>query len=168
MIGTDGPLMLAWVRDWLKENWRHLGYPLAAVFAFLWLSKKPEPLTMPPATVVNQAQAVTQTAKAGVRVEIRYRDRLVEVPGEAPRPLPCPDITAYADSTVEQTHWQSQSVSQTPNLAPSKPLNAVFLGAGYLEGPLLTGGYRRERLGIQVQGWSDKVGGLLTVDALTW
>jgi hypothetical protein len=153
--------------EWLKNNWKGLGYPLAALFCLLWLTKKPEQLTNPAPLVVNQAQAMTQTAKASVTVKLVYRDRLIEVPGET-KALPCPDVEIQADSGSSGEHWQSQAVTQTANLTPSLPLNAVFLGAGYLAGPILVGGYRRQRLGVQVQGWSDKVGGTVTVDALAW
>lgn len=164
--------LLGIVLPWLKDNVKHLGWPLAVVFCGLWLrgcgaladcqGKQSAPVT------VTASQAATQTAKASVTVKLVYRDRLVEVPGEAPRPLPCPDVEIQADSGSEATHWQSQAVTIAPKTALDAPRNALFLGGGYLSGPVLAGGYRRDRLGIQVQGWTDRVGGLLTVDALVW
>ncbi len=154
----------------LGELWgKHkpwLGYPLAAVFALLWWNKACPTVEAVPVVTATQSQAVTQTAKATVRVQLVYRDRLVEVPGEAPRPLPCPDVSIEADSGSEATHWQSQSLTVTPQIVPQTVNSAIFLGGGYLDGPILAGGYRRDILTLQVVGWTDKIGGLATVDLI--
>lgn len=120
---------MTWIKrlEYLDKNKHLAGWFLAVLFCYAWLTKKPEPLTNAPALVVNQAQAVTQTAKASVRVKVVYRD----VPGEAPRSLPCPDLEIQADSGSEGQHWQSQSVSQTPVLGPtSRSKWGIDLGVG--------------------------------------
>jgi hypothetical protein len=155
------------VIEWLKANWTKLGYPLAALFAFLWWNKTtPCPVLAPTTQAVSQG--ATQSGSAKVKVQIVYRDRPL-IAGESPRPLPCPDITVDADSAETQEHWQS--VTQTANLAPGRPvepLNTISLGIGYLEGPIASVGYRGGRLGIQGMGWEGRYGLGLTVDTLKW
>lgn len=161
---------MTWIErfKYLDAHKHKAGWFLAVLFCYAWLTKKSEPLTIPAPLVVNQEQASTQANKTGVRVEIRYKDRLVEVPGQAPQPLPCPDITAYADSTGEQTHWQSQGVSLTAQKQVQEPISAILAGGGYLDGPVLSLGYRRDILTLQAIGWTDKIGGLATVDLVRW
>jgi hypothetical protein len=152
--------------EWLKANWKGLGYPLAAVFCLLWLTKKPEPLTIPPQTVVNQNQGATE--KIVNRTVTKFVPQYVYVPGEAPKALPCPAIEVTTDMGVESTHWQSQAVTITPDLAPSKPVgqSVLFLGLGYLDGPTASAGYGYGPWRANVQGGFGKVGGGLTLDVI--
>lgn len=132
---------------WLKDNVKHLGFPLAVLFCGLWLrgcgalAECQDKLAQPVQVVATQG--ATQTAKASVRVQIVYRDR--EVPaGDAVtpswKPLPCPEVNLEADSSGEQVHWQSAAV--VPQKGPSAPQQAIFLGGGYLASPYLELGYR--------------------------
>lgn len=121
--------------EWLKANWKGLGYPLAAVFALLWWNKTtpcPEPIT--PSVTATQSQAVTQTAKA--KQVVRLVPQYIYVPGEAPKPLPCPSIEIENEASVESTHWQSQSVTVTPKFEPRTAQDGgIVLGGGYFGAP---------------------------------
>ena len=144
--------------EWLKTNWKILGYPLAIVFAFLWWNKSCPKVEAPVA--VTQAQGQQQENKGSVRVQVVYKDRLVQVPGEAPRPLPCPDLIIDADASQNQAHWQSQQVTQVASINPVGHQWGIFLGAGYLSAPIA-------QLGIYGDQWRvSAIGNLETLGAL--
>lgn len=146
---------------WLQENWKGLGYPLALLFALLWWNKTTDcPVVEAPKVAIAQSQGVSQTAKASVKVQIVYRDRLV--PGETPswKPLPCPEVSVEADSSSEQTHWQSQQVTVTPQIKPTMNQISIFAGGGYLSGPIVQLGVAHDRLRVSALGWDGRIGGL--------
>lgn len=161
---------MTWIQryEYVKKHWPLAGWFLAVLFGYGYVTKKPEPLTMPAPLVVNQAQAVTQTAKATVQVKLVYRDRIVEVPGEAPRSLPCPDVEIQADSGTEATHWQSQAVTSSPKAAQDAPRNVLFAGIGYLEGPTASAGYGYGPWRASAQAGFGRIGGGLTLDVVKW
>lgn len=154
--------------EWIRSNWKSLGYPLAALFAFLWVNKGCPTVDNKPETVVNQAQ--TQTSKSDCYGKIKYipQPYPVEVPGEMPKPLPCPALEI--DFGAGQAHWQSQSVTMTPQNVPvgHDGPNALVVGIGYLDGPIASVGYRRDSLGVEAIGWQNRYGGKISLDAIKW
>ena len=124
--------MIAW--SWLLANYNKLGYPLAAIFAFLWWNKT----TICP--VVEPEKAV-QIVQADCKGKVKIVPQIVEVPGEAPRPCPSVEVDFGASS--------SASVASTPTdaqIQPHKVNTAIFLGAGYFASPYA-------RLGLGYGSW---------------
>ena len=132
---------LAW--EVLKTWGPKLGWPLAFLFCYLWIHKQPV------CPVVSQSQ--TQD----LQVKLVYRDRLVEVPGEAPKLLPCPEI----DFSASETHWQS--VSQTPKYIPVQTFK-LLTGLGYLNLPFASLGVQNDRLGASALFGVNSLGGQVT------
>lgn len=158
---------MTWIErfKYLDAHKHKAGWFLAVLFCWLWVNHKCAVPVVAPAVVAEQKQ------------EIKYVDRwktvtrvipgeTVYVPGEAPRPLPCPQVIVETEGGSEAVHWQSQSLTQTPKIVPQTVNSAIFLGGGYLDGPILAGGYRRDILTLQAIGWTDKIGGLVTVDLI--
>ena len=139
---------------WILDNWKSLGWPVALVFCFLWWNKT-TPCPEAPVTV-TQAQTSTQ----GVHFVIKYKDRIVETPGEAPKSLPCPEI----DFSTTEAHWQSQSVTVTPSINSTGHELGVFIGGGYLSTPVATlgGFYGPWRVGALAS--TTAIGGLASYD----
>lgn len=143
--------------EWVRSNWKSLGYPLAALFAFLWVNKT----TPCPKPEITQTQQATQTAKASTIVKVVYRDRPL-LAGES-RPLPCPDIEVQSDASTDLAHWQSQQVATVPQKGPREALG-LYVGAGYVNSPLGVVGLFYGPFRAGALGWVDGVGGLATYD----
>lgn len=140
----------------VKNHAPKAGWPVAFLFIFLWWTK-----VTPCPEVVPVAQK--QEAKASVRLQVVYKDRIVEVPGEAGKPLPCPDIIVDADS--------GSVVESAPVASASKPkikLNKLFLGAGYVDGALAQAGYGYGPWRAYGLIGQNRYGGGLTLDVWEW
>lgn len=118
---------------WIRANWKSLGWPVAVVFCFLWWNKT-TPCPEAPVTVTQ-----AQTSKSDCYGKIKYipQPYPVEVPGEMPKPLPCPALEI--DFGAGQAHWQSQSVTVTPAINSRTPVG-LFVGAGFVGQPVIQGG----------------------------
>jgi hypothetical protein len=133
---------------WLKDNVKHLGFPLAVLFCGLWLrgcgalAECQDKLKALPVKV-ETVQAAESKSDCHGKVKIVH----VEVPaGDAVtpswKPLPCPSVEVEFGANAEQVHWQSITATVVPVLVPRTPVQAFFSGAGYLRAPYLELGYK--------------------------
>lgn len=157
---------MTWIQryEYVKKHYPLAGWFLAVLFAYGYVTKKPEQLTMPAPLVVNQAQEVKYVDK--VRTVTKIVPQYIEVPGEAPRALPCPSIEVISEAGSESVHWQSQAVTVAPKTAPDASRLALFAGGGYVAQPVLTLGLGYDRLRIQGLAGLGVYGGLVTWDVL--
>lgn len=137
---------------WIQANWKSLGWPVAVLFAFLWWNKGCPKVDNQPQTVVNQAQASTQKTEFHVRPS--------QKPVVVGQPLPCPEI----DFSTTEAHWQTQAVTVTPAINPTRHELGVFIGGGYLSTPVATlgGFYGPWRVGALAS--TTAIGGLASYD----
>lgn len=144
---------------WIRANWKSLGWPVAVLFAVLWWNKT----TPCPEAPVTVTQAQTSKSDCTGKGKVVYQT--IEVPGEAPRPLPCPSLEFEFSSSGE--HWQTQAVTVTPAINPTRHELGVFVGGGYLSTPVATlgGFYGPWRVGALAS--TAAIGGLATFD-LHW
>jgi len=145
---------------WIQANWKSLGWPVAVLFAFLWWNKT----TPCPEAPVSVTQTQGATEKVVNRTVTKLVPQYVYVPGEAPRPLPCPAIEVTTDMGIEATHWQSQQVTQTPQIATQPNVLGVFVGGGYLSTPIATLGLYSGQWRVGALASTTAIGGLASYD----
>lgn len=140
---------------WIQDNWKSLGWPFAVLFAFLWWNKGCPKVEAP--VTVTQAQ----TSKSDCTGKVKYIPQIVEAPGEAPKPLPCPAIEIDFSAGSSQTHWQS--VTTSAQIEPRTNVG-IYAGAGYLGTPVATlgGFYGPWRVGAIAS--TTAIGGLASYD----
>lgn len=122
------------ILSFLKSWWREIGCALGLLFAVLLfraqgaLSQCEGNAKVPTTVSATQAQAVTSTAKALVRIVYR------QVAGQ-----PCPQIEAEAIVEAQNTQNQAQNTSVTASTGGQNgartAFNGIFLGGGYLGAP---------------------------------
>jgi hypothetical protein len=150
---------------WAKENWKVLGWPVAALFCFLWLRKTDCPKVEASNTQVIQNQGVTAATKAGVAVKIVYRDR----PGEPAKAIPCPEIEVVANGEENQVHWQSVSATTGAVLGPQEARKGgLVIGAGYFGQGYGLLGVEHNHFKAFGQMGKDCYGGGLTYTWMLW
>lgn len=136
------------VWEWIKANWKSLGWPLAVLFCFLWWTKV-TPCEKQAQTVV---QEVKQASQSAVRVQLVYRDLKT----------PCPDVIVDATSGSTQTAFQS--VTQTVQKQAQAVDRGIFIGGGYIGTPMAQIGGFYGPLRLSAVGWTTQIGGLASVD----
>lgn len=143
-----------------KEYGPKAGWPVAILFVFLYVRQSGELtacMDKPEAVPVS----VSATAKTLTTLKIVYKDRMIEVPGQAGY-LPCPDIELSSAGEVS-------TQTEMPQAKQPKPkLNAIFLGAGYIEGLTAQAGYGYGPWRAYGQVGENRYGGGLTFDMLRW
>lgn len=122
---------------WLLSNWKHLGWPLACIFAMLYFRSCGQLAELSKPKQAEQAQSLTATAKAASTGK-------VTIPGRPAMPCPpektcpeCPSVTVDFGSSAEVGTTASQESKVGPVAA-----NYISLwpGIGYLNEPYISMG----------------------------